>query len=49
MKKYKLDPTNQQRFVHKKNWEALKALAGIWKGKKLIDPVKWQRKVRSGK
>ena len=27
--------------------KAWRALIGIWKGKKLIDPIKWQRRIRS--
>ena len=26
--------------------KAWRALRGIWKGKKLVDPVKWQRRIR---
>ncbi len=47
--KQKLTTNNQQRFVHKKNWKIFKVFAGAWKNKKLVDPVKWQRKIRSEK
>ncbi len=47
--KQKITIDNQQRFVHKKNWKILKAFAGAWKNKKLIDPIKWQRKIKSEK
>ena len=36
----------QIRLVLKKNWQVWKKLAGIWKRKKIPDPLKWQRKIR---
>jgi len=35
-----------KRLVNHKNWIVWKRLAGIWKNKKIVDPLKWQRKIR---
>ncbi|OGF58897.1 hypothetical protein A3I28_00925 [Candidatus Giovannonibacteria bacterium RIFCSPLOWO2_02_FULL_43_37] len=34
-------------LVVKRNLQAFRALRGILKGKKAIDPIKWQRKIRA--
>ena len=33
-------------WLVKRNLHAFQALQGVLKGKKIIDPVKWQRKIR---
>jgi len=30
----------------RKDWRIWQKLAGIWRSKRLIDPVRWQRKIR---
>jgi len=34
------------RLILRKNWRLWLKLAGIWKGKKAIDPLRWQKKIR---
>lgn len=34
-------------LVVKRDLQAFRALRGILKGKKVIDPIKWQRKIRA--
>ncbi|MGC8981341.1 MAG: hypothetical protein ACP5JU_00050 [Minisyncoccia bacterium] len=36
----------EKRLVLKKNWKIWEKAAGLWKNKKIINPLKWQRRIR---
>lgn len=43
----KMHPARQgAKMEIRRNVKAWRALSGIWKRKKLIDPVRWQRRIR---
>ena len=39
----------ENRLVFKKRWMVWQRFASGWRKKKIIDPLKWQRKIRSEK
>ncbi len=42
-----VEKKKEKRLVSKKNWRVWLEFASGWKKKKLIDPIKWQRKIRA--
>jgi|FaiFalDrversion2_1042247.scaffolds.fasta_scaffold65079_1 hypothetical protein len=42
----KLYKQNKQRLVLKRNWDVWEKAAGIWKNKKVLNPLKWQKQIR---
>jgi len=42
----KLYKQNKQRLVLKRNWNVWERAAGIWKNKKSLNPLRWQKQIR---